>query len=98
MAKTGEPANQVESFIRFNHLLALMVSQPRGRESTTHREEFQPWMHADDTRVNRLSECVIACAFKVINTLRSGFLEKNYENALPHELRKGLPPRRRGPG
>ena len=45
-------------------------------------------MHADVTRVNRLSECVIGCSFKVINTLGSGFLEKNYENALVHELRK----------
>jgi GxxExxY protein len=45
-------------------------------------------MHADVTGVNRLSECVIGCAFKVINTLGSGFLEKNYENALAHELRK----------
>ena len=45
-------------------------------------------MHADDTGVNRLTECIIGCAFKVINTLGSGFLEKNYENALAHELRK----------
>jgi GxxExxY protein len=45
-------------------------------------------MHADDTGVNRLTECVIGCAFKVINTLGPGFLEKNYENALAHELRK----------
>ena len=45
-------------------------------------------MHADDTEVNRLSECIIGCAFKIINKLGSGFLEKNYENALAHELRK----------
>ena len=35
-----------------------------------------------------LSECVIACAFKVQNTLGCGFLEKVYENALAHECRK----------
>ena len=37
---------------------------------------------------NQLTECVIGCAFRVLNTLGSGFLEKNYENALAHELRK----------
>ena len=45
-------------------------------------------MHADDTGVNRLSGRVIGCAFQVINTLGAGFLEKVYENALAHELRK----------
>jgi len=35
-----------------------------------------------------LSERVIACAFKVQNTLGCGFLEKVYENALLHECRK----------
>jgi GxxExxY protein len=45
-------------------------------------------MHADDTGVDRLTEPIIGCAFIVINTLGSGFLEKNYENALAHELRK----------
>ncbi len=35
-----------------------------------------------------ISERIIACAFKVAHTLRPGFLEKVYENALLHELRK----------
>ncbi len=35
-----------------------------------------------------LSEKVIGCAFKVSNTLGCGFLERVYENALSHELRK----------
>lgn len=35
-----------------------------------------------------LTQGVIGCAFKVSNTLGSGFLEKVYENALAHELRK----------
>jgi GxxExxY protein len=35
-----------------------------------------------------LTERVIACAFKVQNTLGCGFLEKVYENALLHECRK----------
>lgn len=35
-----------------------------------------------------LTEAIIGCAFKVSNTLGCGFLEKVYENALVHELRK----------
>lgn len=35
-----------------------------------------------------LTERVIACAFKVQNTLGCGFLEKVYENAMVHECRK----------
>ncbi len=35
-----------------------------------------------------LSEAVIGCVFRVANGLGSGFLEKVYENALLHELRK----------
>ncbi len=34
------------------------------------------------------SERIIGCAFRVMNTLGCGFLEKVYENALAHELRK----------
>jgi GxxExxY protein len=45
-------------------------------------------MHADEAGVNRLSERVIGCVFQVIDTLGTGFLEKVYENALAHELRK----------
>ncbi len=35
-----------------------------------------------------ITEAVIGCAFRVQNTLGCGFLEKVYENALAHELRK----------
>ncbi len=38
--------------------------------------------------LNKLSEKIIGCAFKVHNTLGCGFLEKVYENALTHDLRK----------
>ena len=39
-------------------------------------------------RLNVLSEEIIRGAFAVSNTLGCGFLEKVYENALAHELRK----------
>lgn len=35
-----------------------------------------------------LTESVLKCAFTVANALGSGFLEKVYENALAHEVRK----------
>jgi GxxExxY protein len=35
-----------------------------------------------------LTEAVIGCVFRVVNGLGAGFLEKVYENALLHELRK----------
>ena len=39
-------------------------------------------------RLDALTEQVIGCAFSVSNTLGCGFLEKVYENALAHEIRK----------
>ncbi len=41
-------------------------------------------MRPDDA----LTERIIGCAYTVANTLGPGFLEKVYENALAHELRK----------
>ena len=38
--------------------------------------------------INSITERVIGASFKVANTLGSGFLEKVYENAIAHELRK----------
>ncbi len=37
---------------------------------------------------NQITENIIGSAYKVGNTLGCGFLEKVYENALTHELRK----------
>lgn len=37
---------------------------------------------------NQISEKIIGCAFKVSNFLGCGFLEKVYERALVHEMRK----------
>ncbi len=42
----------------------------------------------NEQELNGLTERIIGCAFKVSNTLGCGFLEKVYENALVHELRK----------
>lgn len=39
-------------------------------------------------RLNKISEKIIKCAYKVHNTLGCGFLEKVYENALVMKLRK----------
>lgn len=41
-----------------------------------------------DVENDELTEHVIGCAFRVANTLGHGFLERVYENALAHELRK----------
>jgi len=38
--------------------------------------------------MDKLSERIIGCAYAVSNKLGAGFLEKVYENALAHELRK----------
>jgi len=45
-------------------------------------------MNADDTVPDDLTERIIGCAMTVSNALGAGFVEKVYENALAHELRK----------
>ncbi len=49
-----------------------------------------PPMDADERRsgLDEISRTVIGCAYTVGNNLGHGFLEKVYENALAHELRK----------
>jgi GxxExxY protein len=42
-------------------------------------------MNADK---NKITETIIGCAYRVANGLGCGFLEKVYENALAHEVRK----------
>jgi GxxExxY protein len=37
---------------------------------------------------NKIIEKIIGCAYQISNSLGVGFLEKIYENALVHELRK----------
>jgi GxxExxY protein len=38
--------------------------------------------------INKITEKIIGCAYKVSNTLGAGFLEKVYENALDYEMKK----------
>jgi GxxExxY protein len=47
-------------------------------------------MNTDERRLklDRTTEQIIGCAYTVSNSLGCGFLEKVYENALAHELRK----------
>ncbi len=45
-------------------------------------------MNSDEHGLNEISERIIGCAYRVSNALGAGFLEKVYENALAHELRK----------
>jgi GxxExxY protein len=42
----------------------------------------------DKMEINQITEIIIGCAFTVSNVLGAGFLEKVYENALAHEIRK----------
>jgi GxxExxY protein len=45
-------------------------------------------MDAHGGVLNPLSKRIIGCGLRVAGTLGNGFLEKVYENALAHELRK----------
>jgi GxxExxY protein len=45
-------------------------------------------MNTDEYRSNEITEKIIRYVYVVANTLGNGFLEKVYENALAHELRK----------
>ena len=45
-------------------------------------------MNTDGTVPDRLTQHIIGCAIEVSNGLGAGFVEKVYENALAHELRK----------
>jgi len=40
------------------------------------------------SKINSTTERIIACVYRVSNTLGAGFLEKVYENALAIELRR----------
>jgi GxxExxY protein len=51
-----------------------------------------------ENQLNSLTEKIIGAAFNVSNALGAGFLEKVYENALAHEIKKaGLSVRQQEP-
>lgn len=43
---------------------------------------------SEKDEINLVTEKIIGSAYKVMNELSVGFLEKVYENALAHEVRK----------
>jgi GxxExxY protein len=45
-------------------------------------------MDTDEEILNLITEKIIGCAYRVGNGLQHGFLEKCYENAMVHELKK----------
>ena len=51
---------------------------------------MEPQINADErrSRLAGITQKTIGCAFEVANKLGCGFLEKVYENALAHEIRK----------
>ena len=42
----------------------------------------------DTDKINQVTEQIIGCAYAVANGLGCGFMEKCYENAMAHEIRK----------
>ncbi|HUB15348.1 MAG TPA: GxxExxY protein [Acetobacteraceae bacterium] len=48
-------------------------------------------MQQETVPLDRAAERIIGSAFRMMNTLGAGFLEKVYERALSHELRKSGP-------
>jgi GxxExxY protein len=51
-------------------------------------KKMEPQMDTDEHRSKAMTERIIGCAYAVSNGLGCGFLERVYENALVHELRK----------
>ena len=47
-----------------------------------------PHSSPDRRALNELTHQIIGCAYRVSSGLGAGFLEKVYENALAHEIRK----------
>jgi GxxExxY protein len=56
-------------------------------ERTADARRYPP-IDADREELDRLTKRVIGCAFTVAGALGAGFIERVYENALAHELRK----------
>jgi GxxExxY protein len=55
---------------------------------TDKSELLKSLFDTDLDKINQITEKIIGCAYTVSNTLGNGFLEKVYENALSHEIKK----------
>ncbi len=66
----------------------LTASEIRFRHRCTqkHTDEERTDVEHNIDFINGLTEQIIGCSFKVLNTLGTGFLEKVYQNALAYEL------------
>ena len=49
---------------------------------------FESENSPDELSINSITEKIIGCSYNVSNALGCGFLEKVYENALAHDLKK----------
>jgi GxxExxY protein len=56
--------------------------------NTDKSELLKSLFDRDLENINQITEKIIGCAYTVSNTLGNGFLEKVYENALSHEIKK----------
>lgn len=54
----------------------------------TDEKNFIDKLFDGEDDINDITEKIIGCAFKVSNTLGTGFLESVYENALVIEIRR----------
>src|SRR5687768_15036657 len=69
-------ASQSVQFARFTSVAGVLSMEPHPLDDVA-REQL-----------NQITERIIGAAYKVLNELGCGFMEKVYENALSHELRK----------
>ncbi len=56
--------------------------------NTDKSESLKSLFDGNSNNLNQITEKIIGCSYTVSNTLGCGFLEKVYENALAHELKK----------
>jgi GxxExxY protein len=83
--KGGGASRNIFRTAGFNELERLCRQSARKMEP---QNTQNTQMDVDVDRVNLLSKRIIGCALSVLHALGTGFLEKVYEYALVHELRK----------
>jgi GxxExxY protein len=68
-----------------------ITSDPTGSSGDSYdsnSRQPRPVIDVQVVALNPITEKIIGCVYRVSNQLGSGFLEKVYENALAHEMRK----------